>query len=317
MARALLLPPRRSCRLLSVMALKCSKKGFSSSSDPPPEQPAQRPSEVHIELREDGTAITITEVRPWYNFGSVGAVVWPVAHTLVDVLKSASFLPESNAIELGAGTGVIGIALGALTGGSVLLTDKLPPTPHSDAPYGPPKDVSPSGSLLQLCSQNVSLNRSVLGDVKVRPLTWGDDAAIEECLSLTKEGNGFDLVVGSDVTYHSPAHPILFYTAARLLRRDRPTASAPSEGGDAAPLLGLIISHHHRGVVSYESMLRAAHDAGFSEPRRLRTETSDVGATLDVLQFCLDEEGNRPTAIGKGSLPPTPTPGPIVGPGRI
>ena len=259
-----------------------------ATSSPPKEGTS---SNLEIDLK-NGNSLSIKEVKPWYAFGSVGAVVWPVALRLLDVIKVADVpqdLGEENnftAIELGSGTGVVGIAICAMTGAKVILTDKPPASSSANSP-------------LQLCSHNIMLNSDLLGDIEVQPLLWGDDVAIDKCLAFTKAGGGFDLVVGSDITYHTPGHPLLFYTAAKLLRK------APSVSH--TPLKGLLISHHYRGETSYQSMLRAAGEAGFATPRSICKENTGVGTKFEVLQFLLRDDSDE-VVSRKQQLPPTPSP---------
>ncbi|CAN1190626.1 Protein-lysine methyltransferase METTL21C [Linum perenne] len=144
--------------------------------------------------------------------------LWPAATTLVNLLDryvsdptksplSSTLAAASNnggklrILEIGSGTGLVGIAAAATLGADVTVTD----LPH----------VAPN---LQF---NVDLNDDVLrgggGTVHVAPLRWG------EADDVDRVGCGFDLVVASDVVYHDHLYDPLLKTL-RLLLLERKTA---------------------------------------------------------------------------------------------
>lgn len=93
-------------------------------------------------------------------------------------------------LELGAGTGMLGISLAASEGCCVVLTDPALPVNLSE-------DLE--GNTLQSLRENVLLNADVVGDrACARKLLWGDK---EDAAALLEEFGGFDLVVGSDLLY--------------------------------------------------------------------------------------------------------------------
>ena len=137
--------------------------------------------------------------------------LWPAATALVSLLDShrshpsasplsaaLSAAPAGGAIrilELGSGTGIVGIVAAATLGGNVTLTD----LPH----------VVPN---LQF---NADANREIVGStggsVTVAALRWGhadDVAAI---------GRDFDVVLASDVVYHDHLYEPLLETLRFLL----------------------------------------------------------------------------------------------------
>ncbi|KAG6404211.1 hypothetical protein SASPL_136451 [Salvia splendens] len=134
--------------------------------------------------------------------------LWPAAATLVSLLDRQALpllLPPSSnrplrLLELGSGTGLVGIAAAAVLGAAVTATD----LPH----------VLPN---LQF---NVDANAGALapcgGHVRVAALSWGDEAQMEEV------GAEFDVVLGSDVVYHDHLYePLLQTLRFLLLGRER------------------------------------------------------------------------------------------------
>ncbi|KAF3796869.1 N-lysine methyltransferase protein [Nymphaea thermarum] len=136
--------------------------------------------------------------------------LWPAATALVslmdqkhppipcvDKLKAASNVDRPiRALELGSGTGLVGIAAAALLGAQVVLTD----LPH----------------VLPNLLFNAEANREVVrasgrgGSVSVDCLRWGN---AEDCLKHC----GLDLILASDVVYHSHLFDPLLQTLRLLL----------------------------------------------------------------------------------------------------
>jgi len=86
---------------------------------------------------------------------STGAVVWPAAHsTAAHLCANAELVRGRRVVELGAGTGLVGLVAAALGAAEVALTD-LP-------------------SALPLLERNARRNEAACGGrVKVRELSWG------------------------------------------------------------------------------------------------------------------------------------------------
>lgn len=135
--------------------------------------------------------------------------LWPAASTLVNLLDDYRHNPtknplkcvlpngvvQLNILELGSGTGLVGMAAAAILGAKVTVTD----LPH----------VIPN---LQF---NVDANAGLLsvngGAVDVAPLCWGEACDVEAI------GREFDVVVGSDVVYHDHLYEPLLETLRLLL----------------------------------------------------------------------------------------------------
>ncbi|TMS01461.1 Protein N-lysine methyltransferase METTL21A [Larimichthys crocea] len=113
--------------------------------------------------------------QDWKQLG-VAAVVWDAAVVMCVYLELGKVeLRGKEAIELGAGTGLVGI-VAALLGAKVTITDRQP--------------------ALDFLSANVNVNvpADLQGSVVVSELSWG------EGLERYPAG-GFDLVLGADIVY--------------------------------------------------------------------------------------------------------------------
>lgn len=132
--------------------------------------------------------------------------LWPAAATLVTLLDRcragdsttydlSSFIDAHqnrhlSILELGSGTGVVGIAAAALLRASVTVTD----LPH----------------VLPNMRYNIDANAGISGlcggDVNSAPLSWGDIGEMESI------GRGYDIILASDVVYHDHLYEPLIQT---------------------------------------------------------------------------------------------------------
>ncbi|XP_029906801.1 EEF1A lysine methyltransferase 3 [Myripristis murdjan] len=127
------------------------------------------------------------------NLG-VAAPVWDAALHLCRYFEEQSLdLRGKRIIELGAGTGLVGI-LAARLGADVTLTDLPLAVPQLET--------------------NVSANRPSRGwpatPPAVLPLSWGQDQ-----LSFPSD---WDLVLGADIVYLSETYPLLLETLVHLCK---------------------------------------------------------------------------------------------------
>ncbi|KAM6294514.1 EEF1A lysine methyltransferase 3 [Aegotheles albertisi] len=151
----------------------------------------------------------------------LAACVWEAALSLCRFLAQAPPVPlrGCSVIELGAGTGIVGI-FAAMLGAEVTITDRPPALPQ--------------------IRENVGLNfPGGVGGPRVQALEWGQGEG-----AFPREG--FELVLGSDLLYHPPSlGPLL--GVLRHLRAPRALLSTRRRGGDGAHgfLHHLLPPHFH------------------------------------------------------------------------
>ncbi|KAI0676122.1 putative methyltransferase-domain-containing protein [Trametes maxima] len=133
-------------------------------------------------------------------------------HALISHAHEALMASESrNIIELGAGTGMVALALGALRStvtkdqnGCILTTDLE--------------------SAMPLLEHNVSANEALFSGPSTRPrpivLDWDASELPEEARALD---SGFDAIVMADVTYNTASFPSLIRTISALVRLSPPS----------------------------------------------------------------------------------------------
>ncbi|XP_054662786.1 EEF1A lysine methyltransferase 3 [Grus americana] len=137
----------------------------------------------------------------------LAASVWEAALSLCRYLEEQRFdFRGRTVIELGAGTGIVGI-LAALLGGDVTITDQP--------------------AALEQIRENVRLNFPPSATVRpqVRSLVWGRDEG-----SFPRE---YEVILGSDIVYHPPSFPPLLGTLRHLCGpRSLALLCAKMRGGD-------------------------------------------------------------------------------------
>jgi tRNA pseudouridine32 synthase/23S rRNA pseudouridine746 synthase len=165
----------------------------------------------------------------------IGGRVWLSAATLCDHLRVNIRDHEHRVLELGSGTGAVGLYLAAeLRDGveHVCLTD------------GDPR-------LLPLLESNVQRNLAVLGaegGVDMALLRWGVDRLPE---------GDFDLVVGADVTYDDDAHAPLAKCLSDALR---------GPGSSGLPRRAVLAEEHSVPVEVARAAAAADGDEGSGGP---------------------------------------------------
>jgi len=155
-----------------------------------------------------------------------------------------------HGVELGSGTGAVGLFAAGL-GAKVILTDCRPP-PDSvmytmDGTSSLPQDGS--GTILELLEKNVKANEDVVDTVlQVMELDWTN---LNDTDHVAEKGE-FDVVLASDVTHFSLMHEPLANTIARLLQ----------------PTGGLCLLSHQERMVNVKGHDMQLHD--FSQVARSR-----------------------------------------------
>ncbi|PPR03849.1 hypothetical protein CVT26_000847 [Gymnopilus dilepis] len=118
-----------------------------------------------------------------------GGLAWPAGQILANYLvqKGPSYIQGKKILELGSGTGLVGLAVGALGDAEVLITDQAP--------------------LLPIMQRNVSLN-GLQDRVRVAELNWG--SPIPSDIPFP------DIILAADCVYFEPAFPLLVQTLSDL-----------------------------------------------------------------------------------------------------
>jgi predicted nicotinamide N-methyase len=160
-----------------------------------------------------------------------GLKVWPtalrildeVAETLIPSLRARAEAQQRplRVLELGSGTGALGLGVALIVGGPshVIVTDPNLPVNFTE---------EQSGSSLEWLQTNVEINQDVTSAagalVEARELEWANDAHLDALLAECSQRNGhgdsggFDLVLGSEILYdpdqYSHLHKVLRRVAA-------------------------------------------------------------------------------------------------------
>jgi methyltransferase-like protein 6 len=131
---------------------------------------------------------------------ATGLLLWDAAPALAAVLEAnPPLLKDKRVLELGCGAIALCSLIASNSAATVFATDGDPAT-------------------MSLLQENMELNSSSFPVKKVscRTLEWGKNHNIEDIKSEI-EDSGFDLIVGTDVTYVAAAVPLLFQTARSLI----------------------------------------------------------------------------------------------------
>jgi hypothetical protein len=127
----------------------------------------------------------------------VGSVTWRGAEILLDYLSCTSSVRESNrstlrTLELGGGTGLLGVGLAAVCGDDVTLTDR------------------DGIELLEATvARNAALIDTACGAARVVRLDWCDEGSMSAAR--------FDRVVGADILYNASCVAPLLRTIVALI----------------------------------------------------------------------------------------------------
>ncbi|XP_072351200.1 EEF1A lysine methyltransferase 3-like [Scyliorhinus torazame] len=131
------------------------------------------------------------EINQYMNYKmGVSALIWECAFVLCQYFQQEKMnFSGKKVIELGSGTGIVGI-LAVLLGGEVTLTDE-------------------SHALKQI-EHNVSVNvpESCRHLATIRTLSWGFDHM--------NFSNDYDIILGSDIVYYPSDYPVLLQTLQHL-----------------------------------------------------------------------------------------------------
>ena len=184
---------------------RCAPINLSLS--PPPDGSVLDTSE--LPLLPDASSLSLLGL----SRAGVGGRVWNAAKALCEwQLRMKPEIQGSDILELGAGTGCVGLFAARLGATRVVLTDGGPP------------------SLMQLLEYNAQANTNQA--VRVLPHRWGDD--------ITGLGSAtMDWILASDVTYDDEMHaPLCASLRALLLEGTDARAVLCEEHGPPVPLDG-------------------------------------------------------------------------------
>ncbi|KAG9010679.1 hypothetical protein FRB94_010156 [Tulasnella sp. JGI-2019a] len=169
-------------------------QGFSAAESGPDDGrvsilPPQRPSvreDVELVFEASGTSVSLSlsvDAGP-----GCGGVAWPAGEVLSKYLtrRGPTCITGKACLELGSGTGLVGIIAAKLGAQCVFVTDQAP--------------------LLGLLEANVRKN-GVAGRTKVLELNWGD--ALPALAPI-------DLILAADCVYFETAFPLLCKTLREL-----------------------------------------------------------------------------------------------------
>ena len=154
-------------------------------------------------------------------FQSVGGKVWPASDLMVKYLSDTKISHGKQVLELGSGCGYVGIACAALGAKNVTLTDRTITQRrlvYDSEGMLTEMDMLPNRMLLDLCERNVLSNCNETENclLNVLELEWGEGNN-NHIQTILKNSN-YDLIIGSDVTYHANLSDSLFWSVSELLR---------------------------------------------------------------------------------------------------
>ncbi|KAG7026794.1 Protein-lysine methyltransferase METTL21C, partial [Cucurbita argyrosperma subsp. argyrosperma] len=226
-------------------------------------------------IRSINSSLSIRQLRSQ----GLSFQLWPAATTLVNLLDKQRSHPETNPLtptltalrdssecrtlnilEIGSGTGLVGIAAAATLGAKVTVTD-----------------LSHVISNLQF---NVEANADVVaangGCVRAASLHWGEPIDAELI------GQEFDLILASDVVYHDHLYDPLIQTLRSFLL----------DGGN--PKMVLLMAHLRRWKKDSAFFKKARK---FFEVDVLHTDTPAPGSRIGVVVYRFAAKQSKKPAI--------------------
>lgn len=156
------------------------------------------------------------------SFQSVGGKVWPASELMVNYLAASGTVSGKKVIELGSGCGYVGIACAVLGATHVTLTDRTITQRnlvHDMEGMLLEEVMPPNRLLLDICQRNINENEAYYLStlLNVHELEWGNEN-MRHIDDLFSSNAAYDIVIGSDVTYHEELSESLFWTVSRLLQ---------------------------------------------------------------------------------------------------
>jgi len=191
---------------------------------------------MEINLRGWNFKINLLSKEYQHTCKSTGLMLWESARLMASVLaENPNIVSGKRVLELGCGSGGICSMIASRHADRVVATDG--------------DDFS-----LDLLAKNVASNieQPLLTKLTTKKLEWGNKDHIESIKELSDRG--FNVIIGTDVTYVAEAILPLFATAKELI------ASSESNKDENVPVL--ILCHIFRRV-DEPTLLSAASQFGF------------------------------------------------------
>ncbi|KAE8649910.1 uncharacterized protein LOC101211005 isoform X2 [Cucumis sativus] len=194
--------------------------------------PSQDNEIVEVDVRGWNFKIKVLSREFQHTCKSTGLMLWESARLMASVLaENPTICAGKRVLELGCGCGGICSMVAVGSANLVVATDG-------------------DSSALNLLSQNVNSNLDphFLTKLITERLEWGNSIHIETIREISEEG--FDVIIGTDVTYVAEAILPLFSTAKELISSSKDSESA------------LIFCHVLRRV-DEPTIVSTAHQFGF------------------------------------------------------
>lgn len=250
-------------------------------------------------------------------FQSVGGNLWPASDLMIKYLIETRAAEGKRILELGSGCGYVGLACGVLGATRVTLSDRVITERRMEydsegmlVEYtGTPNEV-----LLELCKDNITRNVNQLNgsDMDVQELEWGDNNSSH----ISRLSQHYDLIIGSDVTYHEDLSESLFWTVSELLKRAKSNSSKLGISGNENT--SFLASHQFRlDSATAKTLATAKHfglhcstlatsSATVAAPsyRNTTTAATVMVGPVALGDRCLTSAGNTTAAaVSAASLP--------------
>ena len=128
-----------------------------------------------------------------------GVRIWEAAPDLIDYISEhrSRLLHGRSILDLGSGTGAVGLSAAAFGAAQVVLSDM-----DSTATFATEAGWEEQSTLMAL-TENAALNGARAAAVSVAELRWGCEPHIS-ALRRKYGGGGFDTLTASDVLYYPP-----------------------------------------------------------------------------------------------------------------
>uniref|UniRef100_A0A1J3IFL1 Methyltransferase-like protein 6 n=2 Tax=Noccaea caerulescens TaxID=107243 RepID=A0A1J3IFL1_NOCCA len=212
-----------------------------------------------VKLRDSAFRIKLLSKEYQHTCKSTGLMLWESARLMASVLdRNPNIVSGKRVLELGCGCTGICSMVAASSANLVVATDA-------------------DTKALTLLTENITMNleSSLLGKLKTGVLEWGNKEHIEGIKGLAC--GGFEVIIGTDVTYVAEAIIPLFETAKELILRR--TGDSEEEVQEKP---ALILCHVFRRV-DEPSLLSAADKFGFKLADRwaVNSKDSPIGNIVD------------------------------------